>query len=98
MATQVSHQVRNPIYCRNPGCNVELTFDQARVSKSDRLIPIEKSSGLNHQCKFSQYALQAQQQQKPEVSHHSKKNPQPMVTVKAAKVYTGISYLKSSPV
>jgi hypothetical protein len=55
--TQVGQQVSKPIYCRNVGCDVELCFDVNIRSKSGRLIPIEKSSGLKHQCKFSEYAL-----------------------------------------
>lgn len=55
-------QANKPIYCRNQGCNVEITFDPNIKSKSGRLIPVEKSSGLNHQCKFSEYALKQRQQ------------------------------------
>jgi hypothetical protein len=38
-----------PTYCRY--CHkVQITFDQSRKSKSGKLIPIEKSSGLPHEC------------------------------------------------
>jgi hypothetical protein len=46
-------------YCQK----VELTFDNAHKSKSGRLIPLDKQSGLPHQCSESPYAQKQQQQQ-----------------------------------
>ena len=57
--TLVSQERR--IYCRNEGCNVEITFD-SRKSKSGKSIPIEVGSGLPHSCKFSPWALRQQQE------------------------------------
>lgn len=58
MSNQQQIVVKKPIYCRNEGCHVEIEFDPNRKSKSGRLIPIEKSSGVGHNCKFSAYNLQ----------------------------------------
>ena len=45
-------------------CNkVELTFDNAYKSKTGKLIPLDKSSGLPHQCSSNPYSQLQQQQQ-----------------------------------
>jgi hypothetical protein len=45
-------------------CNkLELVFDNAHKSKSGRLIPLDKQSGLPHQCSESPYTKQQQHQQ-----------------------------------
>ena len=54
---QVSVITKKPLLCKY--CNVtQIEFDVNRKSKSGKLIPIEKSSGVNHNCKFSVYNLQ----------------------------------------
>ena len=59
MSYQQTQQERKPIYCRN-NCGIEICFD-SRKSKSGKSIPIDKSSGLPHQCPKSQYAQQQQE-------------------------------------
>jgi hypothetical protein len=47
-------------------CNkVELTFDNAFKSKTGKLIPLDKTSGLPHQCAENPYSQQQQQPQQP---------------------------------
>ena len=49
-------------FCKYCG-RTELVFDNAYKSKTGRLIPLDKTSGLPHQCTESPYAQQQQQQQ-----------------------------------
>jgi hypothetical protein len=45
-------------------CNkVELVFDNAYKSKTGKLIPLDKTSGLPHQCASNPYTQLQQQQQ-----------------------------------
>ncbi|MGH9952235.1 MAG: hypothetical protein ACRD5J_11440, partial [Nitrososphaeraceae archaeon] len=58
----------SPTICKY--CNkVELVFDSAYKSKTGKMIPLDKTSGLPHQCAESPYAKQQheyQQQQQTE--------------------------------
>lgn len=53
---------RKPLYCRN-NCGIEITFIPGMKSKSGKMIPVQKSNGLAHQCPNSPYALQHRGQQ-----------------------------------
>ncbi|MGH9988766.1 MAG: hypothetical protein ACRD8W_32950, partial [Nitrososphaeraceae archaeon] len=59
MTAQIGQQERKPIYCHH-SCGTEIIFD-SRKSKSGKSIPIDASSGLPHQCKYSNFAKQQQQ-------------------------------------
>jgi hypothetical protein len=49
MSSYTTDNKEIPTYCK--WCHkVEITFDQNRKSKSGKLIPIEKASGLSHEC------------------------------------------------
>jgi hypothetical protein len=46
-------------------CNkVELTFDKFHVSKSGKMIPLDKNSGMPHQCSENPYSQQQPKQQR----------------------------------
>jgi hypothetical protein len=72
MATQIDQQERKPIYCHH-NCGTEIIFDSLK-SKSGKSIPIDASSGLPHQCKYSNFAKQ-QQQVTPKEEKEVKREP-----------------------
>jgi hypothetical protein len=72
MTTQIGQQERKPIYCHHNG-GTEIIFD-SRKSKSGKSIPIDSSSGLPHQYKYSNFAKQ-QQQVTPKEEKEVKREP-----------------------
>jgi hypothetical protein len=73
MTTQIGQQERKPIYGHHNG-GTEIIFD-SRKSKSGKSIPIDAPSGLLHQCKYSNFAKQQQQQKEVTPKEEVKREP-----------------------
>lgn len=72
--TNNQQQSKQPIYCQ--WChNVEITFSEHFKSKTGKFIPIEKASGVPHNCPQNPNRQQQQQSQQQTQQNPDTKSP-----------------------
>lgn len=79
-------------------CNsTEITFDNAHKSKSGKLIPLEKASGLPHNCSENPFTKQQQQTQvqktQSQVQLQPQVQPQPQTIVTLETINQKLDHL-----